>query len=128
MTFGDTYKLGEDEKIALDMIYERLNIPEEKRCQLTQSLKKEIIGPIYQSTIRGIKHRINNLLTYPYTLIQTEERKGTSSPLSTEAKKSILKIKEVIDRFIANKDLTIDHSIKDTPTLKLANILTKEGL
>ncbi|MCX6711926.1 MAG: hypothetical protein NT139_02730 [Candidatus Woesearchaeota archaeon] len=122
------YRLGQDEKIALDIIYERSKIPEEKRSKLTQEITQEIISNIYQGAVNGLKDRINNILATNYILIERDESQGKSSPTLNETKKAILKIKAIADRFSANRNLTIDYHVQGTPTLKLTDILKKEGL
>ncbi len=123
----EPYRLGQNEKIALDIIYEKLNIPEEKRSELTNLITQEVISNLYQSIVNGLRDRVNNLLTVPYSLIQFNELKGEPFP-SSETKKAIFKVKQVTDRFSKNRNLSINYQIRDMPTLKLSDILKKEGL
>ena len=125
----ENYKLGEAEKTALDIIYERHKIQEGERFSFTQDINQEIIGPIYQGLVNSIKDRINNILCEPYISIQLDELEGKIlSPSSVKAKEAIEKIKEILGIFSSNKDLTIYHRINGSPKLTLADKLKKEGL
>lgn len=127
-TQNPNYILGKDEKIALDIIYERFKIPEEIRPKLTESITQEVVSNLYQGVINSIMDRVNNILCLPYSLIQLDELKDKTSKIGVETKKSILKVKESLSRLSLNKDLTIDYTIEGAPTLKLVDKLKKEGL